>query len=182
MRLNLLPPERKTLLAEEHQFHVVRRLLLSWLLGIVLLSGGILMLNRTLEQKFASLQDAMTRLQAQSAGTGSANIRATIRDINDRVQLLSAGLRTERTWSPLLAALAGLVPADVQLTQLSFEQNGAVRLMGVAKNRDAFLQFKQRLESSPNVKDVRSPITNILTKENVQFELTASLAAAEETP
>jgi hypothetical protein len=68
------------------------------------------------------------------------------------------------------------VPSGVRLTDLSLtREKNLLSVAGWAAKRDDFLLFKKQLEESGLVNNLDSPLSNLLTPENISFSLTAQL-------
>ncbi|MBU6415031.1 hypothetical protein KGQ34_02200, partial [Patescibacteria group bacterium] len=65
-----------------------------------------------------------------------------------------------------------LANGRVLLAQIQYNQRGGgVRISGWAETRNKFLDFKNALETGGTVRNIVSPISNIIKETNLQFSL-----------
>lgn len=76
----------------------------------------------------------------------------------------------------ILDDVFGIVPAGVYFNNFSYN-NGARQFIisGKATTRDGLLDFVEKLKLSPYLKDVDSPSSNLVKKENLDFSVTFRL-------
>ena len=171
IKLNLLPPEEKKILALEK----ARRWVMfygSALIGLtlvlaVLLSAIWLYVHTQLKTADTNLVTA----QASVRGQDLKNQQNLITQLNNKLAKINALQKKRKYFSPLLASLAELVPSGVHLEGLSLSDQGTAVLSGFAQKREQFLIFKQALESSPLFTDVASPLTNLTSQTDLTFSL-----------
>lgn len=78
--------------------------------------------------------------------------------------------------TPWFAELVGILPADIRLTNFSIDRMaGTVSFSGLAATRETLVEFQKLLAALPWIKDVNVPHSQLLQKENVTFEITATL-------
>lgn len=181
MRLNLLPPDRKKILADEHRYHITRMLCGLWLAGMFVLTSFFFTTKQILERRQASFAQRVSQSQAQTSETNRA-IRSTIRAINDQLTFLAGEIPSAPSRTHAMQTLANLVPKGTKFTLLTIGENQEVRISGIAQNRDAFLTLKDDFSTSPLLTNVRSPLSNIVARENIPFEISAILVPEEPSP
>ncbi|HPX94066.1 MAG TPA: PilN domain-containing protein [Candidatus Moranbacteria bacterium] len=77
-------------------------------------------------------------------------------------------------WTNLLNELSAITPDGVYIIDLS-TKNYSVFLMGKAKTRDILIDFKNQLEKSECFEKVDVPLSNLVVKENVDFQIDLTL-------
>lgn len=101
------------------------------------------------------------------------------RKYNDELKRLSNIQKENVEFSEILLKITELTPQGITLNYLSLnlkdKKNIAVQIRGFAENRDNLINFKKNLDSSPFIKDVELPISNLLKQKDINFELTATL-------
>jgi len=163
--LNLLPPQKKKALQNElilAHFQTIG-LILFITVGFSL---GILLVVR--QQLAINYQD----LKRRSVDSTSVETTATLDDIKQTNALLRRidGIQKEYVpWSDVIEAVTAVMPPDIRIENLDIDQDGNIRLAGVAQTRDSALELLSRLKSAPFLTDVVSPLSNILQRENVNF-------------
>lgn len=176
MILNLLPPTKKEEVRYKKIFISVKRLIsgvaLLLVVVIIILYGTQIILKDNLnkiENRVDQAQEVTERL--------SIPIIQVTKDFNQTLKDIEDIQKYYVKWTGVLKQFNQLVPDNIQLTFLSFKlENRQVEIKGRAPNRSVFLDFKNNLENSNILTDLHSPISNLLTRENVEFEFTAKLS------
>lgn len=90
---------------------------------------------------------------------------------------IDKALDKQYKFSLFLEELIKLTPRGLVINSLEtmIEQPGSIRIIGLAKERDGFLKFKENLEKSEYCERVDSPLANYVDPENLNFELTIKL-------
>ncbi len=90
---------------------------------------------------------------------------------------IEKSLEKHYKFSNLLEELIKLTPKGIVLNSLetAVDQPGSIKILGLAKERDGFLKFKENLEKSSLFEKVDSPLSNFVEPENFAFQLTLKL-------
>lgn len=80
-------------------------------------------------------------------------------------------------WQNFFQKLSEIIPDNVYITDLS-TKNLDVFLVGKAKARDDLLGFKNKLESEECFESVNVPLSNLVVKEDVDFQIDISIKEA----
>jgi Tfp pilus assembly protein PilN len=168
--LDLLPPERKSeikraklfrgILYEEFLFFI------PILVFIFILANTYYVLSRQRdllvnEQNSNKLQGDYQKLN---------EYETKFNEVNARSQTLVKIQTNHLYWQQLFIELSGLLPEEVYLTDLS-TKDFAVFIVGKAKTRDDLLNFKSKLENSKCFENVNVPLSNLVVKEDVDFQI-----------
>jgi Tfp pilus assembly protein PilN len=73
-----------------------------------------------------------------------------------------------------LVNLTKLIPENINIKNLDIDSN-KISITGWAKSRDELLLFKNNLENSELFNGVNIPLENLLQKDNVDFNIKASI-------
>lgn len=171
INLNLLPPEQKECLRLTQTFNYVKILTFIFL-SFTVVASGLLLGARLI------LQDNLGDILASSTNVNDRNltIDREILKLNKSVEDINKIQSSYTKWSSLLGQLMKSIPANIEINYLSFEKKtGTFILSGRAKQRQDFLNLKSTLEQTTYLEKVTSPITNLLTKTNVEFQFTGKL-------
>jgi Tfp pilus assembly protein PilN len=171
--LNLLPPERRALIRQTQRLTATRRLSLTVLavvLVVSLLHGlGLRMLKAEMETQ----KRAATAAQANFATDESKALAADIKSINTRSKLLADLKPRDRSWGILVADFIATVPGGVSLSQLSLNQlDRAVVMAGSASTREDLLAFKNALLAGKFVDAFETPLSDLTKREAIPFSVT----------
>lgn len=169
--LNLLSPSKKTKLITLVKFFYIKEILetivfTTALLGIAFVLAWF-MLTLILNNLAAS-----SLLITRENTTRNQEIRATnavFKEVN----------RAGEGFMPLVPKLSELIdaaPADIRISSLDIDRSKPLLLIaGTAQTRSALLNFQSALEKISWIKEVSVPRSQLLQKENINFELQAAV-------
>ncbi|MEK9152242.1 MAG: PilN domain-containing protein [Patescibacteria group bacterium] len=164
--LNLLPPQKKDALRQGFLLAYVQTMVFLFFLVAVMVAAVLIPVRIMLKADY----DDIVRQTSPEKDEFAAAL-AEIRDINAFLKRID-GLQTSSVpWSATLRSLTDLAPAGVHLETLAVGAHSAITLSGTAETRDDLLTFEERLKSAPFLSKVESPLSNILQKKNVKFEI-----------
>lgn len=136
------------------------------LIGVLLLSSRLILENHFVE---LSAQSAYLSYQRKWMNEEIYEVNRLLKNV-DQIQ------KNYWPWSFILKEIAEIVPQGTKLSYLDLDkETKEVILKGKAQKRDNFLTLKRELESSPLFSDITSPLSNILFRENIDFEFEGRL-------
>ncbi|MFH1171571.1 MAG: PilN domain-containing protein [bacterium] len=174
--LNLLSPDRKRQLQQLLVYRALQRssLFLLFFLFIVtiILWGSTYTLEREREQQHARTRET----EIQLSGKNGSSLDQQILDFNTFLTTVR-GLQVGYTrWTPILSELLSQLPAGIVLAQLELQSDTKTLLLrGTAAQRDDLLQLEDALSRSRTFQNPTAPISNLLQKEGIDFEIHATL-------
>lgn len=170
--INLLTKEKINylreylLLAAFHEFAAFSFVLISFI-GIILLINNIL-LTDTFNETIAQ-----TTLVTKEYGGMNSIIRRT----NLKLTTLNSIEKEFTPWSENLIAVAKLAPKNISWVTFSADRSSReIIIRGVASRRDDLLAFMKSLTDSGLFENIESPISNLLTKTDLAFDLKMKIA------
>ena len=116
--------------------------------------------------------------KTRSTMTGSENITLSndIKNFTTKLNYIDGVQKKYTKWSDLLADFNKLVPTGITLSSLSFDKvTTQVLINGKAVLRDNLVDFENNLKGASFLKELESPISNILKREDIDFNFTAKL-------
>lgn len=170
-RLNLISPSKRNHLKRMVSFQFTKSLLELLLIflsvaGIVLLGGRWVLQNH--------FNDLTEHIVSVSNKYGETN--QEIRQINitlDEADKIQKGFHL---WTPLLTELSNIIPNQVVLNNISFNQEKeTLTLTGNALTRDDLLELKNNLEEITWIESVNIPPEQLIEKEDIQFSISPVL-------
>ncbi len=171
INLNLIAPEQKECLRLTQAFSYIKILTFIFLSFAVVTAGLLLVARLILQDNLGDILSSST-----SVNDRNLNIDREISKLNKKVEDINKIQSSYTKWSSLLGQLMKTIPANIEITYLSFEKKtGVFTLSGRAKQRQDFLNLKNTLEQTSYLEKVTSPINNLLTKTNVEFQFTGKL-------
>lgn len=170
--INLLPKKeiKRLKLLKLHSFLFSSILLLSGfaVLVIFLFLGSDLLLRRNLGRINQQLENKMQEGDAPSF----LELKNKIDQLNQTLEQVARLQTNHIRLSPSLIELSRLVPPELSLTSLKiYRQEGYAEIAGIAKRRDKLLEFQDSIEKSDFFEAVESPLSNLTSKENIEFQL-----------
>lgn len=171
LALNLINPNIKKEILKEKIISLIRDVLFL-LLFITLINGLFLELsNHYLVENFREIKKQKEAIQIQNQP-----FNQDVSTINQKLKNISTIQNEYTKWSDFLVALNKNIPAGIVLNQFSFDKkNNFLELNGTAATRDDFLILKKQLEESNLIKNIKSPLTNLLYQTNVKFNLNGEI-------
>lgn len=163
--INLLPPEKKQEMQSAFVFAYVQSLLVVVLLLTCIVSGTLVSTRLMLMNTLSGL--------SSSAGPDTdefTSVSQDIRDINAYIDSLEKLQKNRVAWSSVIDEIVDLLPTGVTLSRITLNPEGKIVLTGVAVHRDDVLQLENQLKNSGSFEDVKSPLSNILQRDDVKFE------------
>lgn len=93
--------------------------------------------------------------------------------INKNIDMVSSAGRNFGLLTPRFWAITGSLPTDIQLKSiaLSIESAGNMAISGVAKSRDALLNYEKELQKLPWVTKTILPTSQLLQKTDINFTI-----------
>jgi Tfp pilus assembly protein PilN len=175
IRLNLLSPDQREYLHFEYVYLHVRSITFLLLTFTIITTGLLLAARIMLQDNYASVLTATTAVNDKNH-----TLDKDIVDLNKNLQDVQRIQDDFVKWSSILIDVNRAIPENIELTSLVMEKSTRIFTMsGRAQTRDNFLKLKANLEALPYFDELKSPLTNLLLKEDVQFEFTGKIRAGE---
>ncbi len=173
--LNLIPDKQKTILKNGRNFTVFREVVM-----LVFLFASIMAMMLWLSRYYLELE------LSDIAQRNSANIMSNeyaggrIVKINSQINSTEAVTNNYLPIRPTLQAVIDIVPEKIALKSLSYSRvQSAMQLSGTAKSRNDLLDFKAALQSAPWIVSVELPMSDLVEKENNEFDISLTVDAAK---
>ncbi len=167
--LNLLPPGKKKALRQGLVLAFAMSMTLIVFLVFLTIAATIISVRVVLANNYAALKAPVT---GEDDFSSSAN---SIKLINGYINRINGYVKRSTGWPERLIAISGLVPPGVVIQEMTFS-GGTLIIHGSAANREDMLTFIDRLEKQPYISKLDSPLSNLLQKKDVQFELSMKYA------
>lgn len=171
INLNLLSPTQKDYLKYERAYLQIRTVMWLLLTFTVIISALLLIARIMLQDNYATVLTTTTLVNDKNK-----SIDRDIADFNKNLHDVEAIQKDFIKWSTIIIDINKSIPPNIEVSYINFEQKSRLfNLNGKALKRDDYLTLKANLESLPYFEEISSPLTNLLLKENVQFEFTGKL-------
>lgn len=176
LNLNLLSEKQK----RELGYEIFGRMAVfwgAWLSGIGVIFG-ILLLPAYF---FVALQNEEVQrvriIEEQAeAAAGIKEVERKVRDINQRTDVILAREKKKRDISPFIGEVLSKITSGTSLFFVNYNAaSGQAVLTGFAETRHALLNFIADLKKNPRIKNVVSPVGNIIKESAINFSLTLEI-------
>lgn len=172
--LDLLPKEKKTELKRKKIFrnilHEEFLFLLPVILFIIILFNVFYLLTikhdtTIVEKSFTESQDKYQEL---------SSYEEKFKLVNENSAKLLKIQAAHMHWTEIFNKLSDALPNEISITDFS-TKDYKIFLVGKAKSRDILLNFKDRLESETCFADINVPLSNLVVREDIDFQMDLSV-------
>ena len=175
--LDLLPEARKKMLRRKKKFRIILEqeflLLFPLLVFIVILANIFLLLNFK--------KDSIAQGQLQQGVQGQYQeldgYENDIKDMNKKVDEVSKINDAHLVWSRAITRLEKDVPQGIVINDLS-TKDYKILLVGKSATRESLINFKENIQSDDCFQEPNVPLSNLVTKENIEFQMDFSVKEA----
>lgn len=172
--LDLLPEDRKKEIYRNKLFYLSLKQEFLFLLPLLLLIGILIGVNWMLKYQKESIViqnfQNQTKGQYQELGIYEDKFKATNEFSSSLLKIQKGHLH----WANQLMQISSMLPDGVKVFNLA-SNNFKIVTTGNAKTRDELLVFKDNLEKNNCITDVNVPLSNMVERENVDFQLDFSI-------
>lgn len=178
LTINLLPPQQR--LAEEEK-ESTRKIVFSFIILFFILAASWIMLfsvNQIIKQGADLQKTEIESYDRYFAQENNKKIEQDVENINKALSRISTIEKNKTVWSDTLIELSKIAPRDIRFSNIKLDkQEKTITILGLAKTREEFLQFQNDIEKSEYFEKVVSPASNIISPENINFQIEATLTA-----
>ncbi|PIY97288.1 MAG: hypothetical protein COY66_00115 [Candidatus Kerfeldbacteria bacterium CG_4_10_14_0_8_um_filter_42_10] len=174
--LNLISPIQKEANRFQQSYSLVKRITVLFM-AVSLIVIALLFVGETLlEKKLDSITQETLALKKNIEKEESIDLEQSVKDFNKLLIDISKVQSEYINWSQEVNKISSLVPSGIRLSSFVMQKDSSdFKFAGKAATREALLNFKTNLENSDFFTEIQSPISNLLTKENINFELSGKL-------
>jgi len=157
---------------------IIKRIFIVLVLWGLFLVLGIVFLLPSYFTLVFSLNDVLRSLSTEEVAIKMKDVEGLESKISYTNSLLDSyflGVSRQKLFSELFLVLTGNISNGIKLTGIEFQKatgEGFLFLLrGEAVTRNSLIMFSQKIRQLPQVKDLRSPISNLLQDTEVKFLL-----------
>lgn len=171
--LNILPIELKKELKLKLIYKILKNLFLICIILICIYGIIITVIKIFLQIHFINTVEETTLITRSTQ-----NYSKKVYDINIKLNEVENIQENSINWSYLIAFIANNLASDIKLNRLQLAKDGKnLVLSGFSSSRQSLLDLKNALESSSYFTEVNFPISNLLEKKDITFEISANINA-----
>lgn len=168
--LNIISPELKNEIKLKNIYQIVKSSFL--LIGFFLIFYAIILVSSRFVLK--SYLGEISRIN-NNANSSTNDTAKAVTDVNSKLKEVAAIQRDEINWLNLLELISKNTSSDIKYNKISMSRTNGLLLSGESKTRDGLIKMKKFLDDSSFLSDVDFPISNLLEKENINFNITAKI-------
>jgi len=174
LQLNLISEELREDIKLRHIYKMLKRAIFFLMIITIFIAIIFLISKIILQNSFNKIVEQTTLITKSSQGRNTK-----IREINTKIDYVDEIQGDYIEWSYLVEDLAKNINNDVTFNSIKINREEKnIDLKGVAKSRDSLLLLRQGLDNSSMFANIDFPISNILEKEDINFEIKADLNLA----
>jgi len=174
--LNFISPTQREENRFQKNYSLVKEIIVIFVISLVVIVGFLQLTQIILNNKLDNVTADTKTLKQQTEEEKSVDLGKTVKEFNKLLKNID-GIQAEYTfWSEILIKTASFVPSGVRLSSFTINRvNSNFKITGRANFRDDLLNLKRNLEESDHFIEIQSPISNILLRENINFELSGKI-------
>ncbi|MFZ5981965.1 MAG: PilN domain-containing protein [Patescibacteria group bacterium] len=170
IRLNLIPEYKKLEIEKARSFRFV--LILGIELAVILIFVWASIFSF---QKIVDINLSLARREMDFDGRKGdfsriKSLDEEFRVANNSLSGLEKIQKESLNWSILLGKLNRLIPQEITLNGLA-SKNFKIILSGSSANREILVFFKETLEKEACFKNVKLPLSSLVSRDNVNFQM-----------
>ncbi len=170
INLNLIPPNKKEEIINNQRlkliFSVEITLTIMIVIFFIMLLSFKYILNFNEDHYKVSQKNNRNIVQLNKLEKYDTQFK----QINSQVSCIILINKNQLYWSRLLKRLSELVFSGIKLNSLT-TRNYKIVLRGVASNREKLIAFKKRLESESELMNINLPLSDLVDKNNIEFQI-----------
>jgi Tfp pilus assembly protein PilN len=170
IRINLLPEEKKNKIKRKKGIVAIIKQEVLFLSAILFLIVILFDINFILKLQLDSLEKNYSLEQSQNKYQELKRYEDKFKEINSKTAMLDNIEKDHLYWSKLFYELDKVVPDGILINNIS--NNGyRMSLTGTSAKRENLLKFQDNINASQCFSDVNVPLSNLVSKENVNFKI-----------
>jgi len=170
IELNLIPKYKKDLIEQSNRLKLVLRWEIEIAIILAIFFALLLSLNYLLQFNLDAQVAGTENSQSKSKYEKISKLDEAFKDANTQVAMDESIQNDQLYWSNLFQKLNDAIPDGVTISKLA-NKNYKVFLAGTADKRDTLLAMKDNLAQSDCFTDVNLPLSNLVSKDNIDFQL-----------
>jgi len=168
--INLLPEEKKNKIKRKKRISTIIKQEILFLSAIFFLIVILFDINFILKFQLNSLEKNYSLEQSQSKYQELKKYEDKFKKINLKTVLLYDIEKDQLYWSRIFYELDKIIPDGILINNIS-NSGYKVSLAGKSVKRENLLKFQENINASQCLSDVNFPLSNLVTKENVNFQI-----------
>ncbi len=171
IRLNLIPQSRKDEIMQDGRLRTVLKLGAELSIMLIVFATVLFGINYILQINLRSVSNQIEEdKRSDKKYQEMEKYESEMKNLNAKTADIEKISKNQIYWSKFFEKLNSQVVPEAEITNI-LTQDYSVLLAGRAQNRDKTLEFKENLAKEECFLDVNLPLSNLVTKENVDFQI-----------
>ncbi|HAM88990.1 MAG: hypothetical protein US83_C0002G0090 [Candidatus Falkowbacteria bacterium GW2011_GWC2_38_22] len=171
--LNIIPDELKNEI-KLNDHYVFYKKVMSLILFMAIFFSAVLLTAKII----LATQQSDTDQQNTIITKSSENYSKQINEINIQLKEIKSIQNNDINWTDFFLSMNDFIGNEIKISRLYAGKNdNSLRISGIAKSRNDLLAFKEKLEKSEKFSNINLPISSLLEKENINFEISATITS-----
>ncbi|MFH1508589.1 MAG: PilN domain-containing protein [bacterium] len=173
IKINLLPKNEKSSLKAQRLSNFLMIVSLYDVLVLILIAGALFFVSGTYNNRLSDLDNNIAEAKMAIEQQKNDELETNVEELNRIGKRLNGIYNKQTSWHTLLNELTQLTPDTIIWKQIAIKKwTHTINLSGHATTRDDFVSFSDNIENSDNFSDVESPLSNLTSKEDIDFTMT----------
>jgi hypothetical protein len=173
--INLLSQQKKTEVKNIllSRFFTIIFFVLSF--SFIVLTLSLIPIYAHLNKQSADVDALLGKLNKNAKYSQAKNSFEVINDANNKAKLFPNEMPKNGRIESVLSRIVALKDSNIRLNSFSYSggESGiqTIKISGVASNRKALIDFKERLSNEKGFSDIVLPISSFVKVENIEFTI-----------
>jgi len=168
--LDLLPDSKKREIFRKKRLKTIINQELFFLVPIVLFAIILFDVNLVLDIKNEGLNKNLESVIANDGYKDLKFYEDNLETINKKIVNINNLQEKHFRWSVIINMLIEVMPPNVYLTELS-TKDYQVFLVGKAKQREALINFQEKMKQTECFENINTPLSNLVAKSDIDFQM-----------
>jgi Tfp pilus assembly protein PilN len=168
--IDLLPEERKEEIKKKKMFKMAISQEIRFLFPVVVFIIFLAVTGINLKIQLEGIAEMTDKSYGEQGYKKIAEFEKKFKEINAKTAAEAGFQQSHLIWSNTFSELSNIMPAGLYLEKLS-TKDYLMTISGKAKTRNDLLAFQEKLKESPCFANTDVPLSNLVSRENVEFEI-----------
>ena len=168
--LNLIPPEKKEEITKNKRFKSAVKVEIILTIIFIVFLAALFSFKYILNLNLSSLSSAYQKEGDSPQFVKIKDFDEKFGKLNSQVGEVLSAKRDQLYWTDLFVKLNGVIFPGIKIDSFS-TQDYLATLKGTAESRSDLILFKEKLENEQCFSNINLPISDLVNKDNVSFQI-----------
>jgi len=147
-------------------------------LAILIFAGALFAYNKKLSESLSITKNSISTFQKTELKQ-EEKIKEEAKKINAKIYFMDDLLENHKEISLAIKELSSIFPSGISISSIELRLIGDKYISvikGSSLTRADFLKLQSLMEKNPNFSNIKSPLSNITKKENIDFIITSDIS------